>query len=70
MSSGEYDKIIYGYVKKIFRDEDEGYPLRDNFTQKIRTVLLSRGIVHGVIKEVVDYLASQHEILKKLPETY
>ncbi|MCX8667496.1 hypothetical protein J3T99_07720 [Acetobacteraceae bacterium B3987] len=72
VSSGEYDKIIYGYAEKIFRDrdEDEGYPFRDNFTQKIRTVLLRRGVVHGVIKETVDYLVSQHEILKKLPETY
>lgn len=69
VSSGEFDKIIYGYTSKIVscgEDLLDDYPvLKKGFSDKIRSIILKRGIFDSVVKESLDYLHEQYAILNR-----
>lgn len=63
VSSGECDKIVYGYKPKIInynREKDKFY-LKNNFFYHINILVLPVGVVDSTIKEAVDYFYFQYE---------
>lgn len=67
VSSGEFDKIIYGYTSKIVscgEDLLDDYPvLKKGFSDIVRSIILKRGIFDSLVKEALDYLHEQYAIL-------
>lgn len=50
MGYNENEKVVY---------------LRKNFSTKIKVLILERGIFDAVVKEAIDYLYEQHDLLNK-----
>ena len=65
VSSGESDKIVYGYTRKIltYDFEKDCAVMKENYSQKIRSIILQRGIFDSVVKKALDYLREQYAIL-------
>lgn len=66
VSAGEFDKIVYGYYPDIIGYDKDGNKvfLKEEYSSKIRIIILRRGVVDGVIRNALDYYY-WHESMRK-----
>lgn len=66
VSSGEFDKIVYGYYPDIIGyNKDEKKPfLKEGHSSNIKIIILNHGIVDSVIRDALNYYC-WHESMRK-----